>query len=264
MQDLKILGLQSDLVWENPQANRDNFEKTIKKSFDTHDLIILPETFTTGFPVNPEKFAEETDGPSLAWMQKTASELNTTITGSFLLKTETGYSNSLFWVRPDRSFECYDKRHVFSMGGEHENITAGTQQLLVELKGWKIRPMICYDLRFPVWSKNKYSNGQFEYDMAIYVANWPAVRSYPWQQLLIARAIENMACVVGINRVGKDGPGNSYSGNSMFVDAKGKVLTEGIANEETTLSLSFSSNEIVSLRERFNVGFDWDKFEIEY
>ena len=264
MQDLKILGLQSDLVWENPQANRDNFEKTIKKSFDTHDLIILPETFTTGFPVNPEKFAEETDGPSLAWMQKTASELNTTITGSFLLKTETGYSNSLFWVRPDRSFERYDKRHVFSMGGEHEKIQAGWEQLTVELKGWKIRPMVCYDLRFPVWSKNRLlKDGEFEYDFGIYVANWPAVRSYPWKQLLIARAIENMVYLLGVNRVGTDGPGNNYSGDSMLIDYKGKVI--GLADEgkEQGFSQVISLKQLKSFREKFNVGLDWDEFEIK-
>jgi len=262
MQDLKILGLQSNLVWENPQANMENFERIINENFDAHDLVILPETFTTGFPVNPEKLAEEIEGPSLAWMQKIALEFKTTLTGSFLLKTESGFSNSLFWVRPDKSFERYNKRHVFSMGGEHKSITAGKQQLTVELNGWKIRPMICYDLRFPVWSKNKYINGSFEYDLAIYVANWPAVRSYPWQQLLIARAIENMACIVGINRVGTDGPGNNYSGNSMFVDAKGNVLKEGNADEEITLSHSFSSEEITSLRKKFNVGLDWDNFEI--
>jgi predicted amidohydrolase len=262
MRDLKILGLQPNLVWEDPQANRDNFEKIINENFDAHDLIIIPETFTTGFPVNPQKFAEEIDGPSLAWMQKTASEYKTTLTGSFLLSTPTGFSNSLFWVSPDKSFRRYDKRHVFSMGGEHKSITAGKQQLTVELNGWKIRPMICYDLRFPVWSKNKFLNGQFEYDMAIYVANWPAVRSYPWRQLLIARAIENMACVVGINRVGTDGPGNNYSGNSMFVDAKGSILKEGANGEETALSHSFSSEKLISFRKKFNVGFDWDKFEI--
>ena len=196
MQDLKILGLQTDLIWKSPIANRRAIEKKIKNSFDDHDLIILPETFTTGFPVDPTKHYEEINNPSLKWMQNIALERNTTITGSFLLKSETGFSNSLFWVRPDGSFERYDKRHVFSMGGENERIKAGKKQLLVELNGWKIRPMICYDLRFPVWSKNKFIDGIFEYDLAIYVANWPAVRTYPWRQLLIARAIENMACVV--------------------------------------------------------------------
>ena len=262
MQDLKILGLQSDLVWENPKANRLAFMEKINENFDAHDLIILPETFTTGFPVDPSKHSEEINGPTLAWMQKVSFELNTTVSGSFLLKSQTGFSNSLFWVSPDGSYKRYDKRHVFSMGGENEKIKAGEKQLLVELNGWKIRPMICYDLRFPVWSKNKFIDGTFEYDLAIYVANWPAVRNYPWQQLLIARAIENMACVAGINRVGTDGPGNNYSGNSMFIDAKGRVLEEASRGNETAISVNFSAKEILAFRKKFNVGLDWDEFKI--
>ena len=262
MQDLKILGLQSDLVWENPKANRLAFEEKINEKFAAHDLIILPETFTTGFPVDPTKHYEEINGPTLDWMQGLASEFNTTICGSFLLKSETGFSNSLFWVRPDGSFERYDKRHVFSMGGENEKIKAGKKQLLVELNGWKIRPMICYDLRFPVWSKNKFIDRKFEYDLAIYVANWPAVRTYPWQQLLIARAIENMACVIGINRVGTDGPGNNYNGNSMFIDAKGNILEEVPDGLEEAISVNLSTKEIQAFRKKFNVGLDWDEFEI--
>ncbi len=264
MQDLKILGLQSDLVWENPKANRLAFEEKIHEKFDAHNLIILPETFTTGFPVDPIKHHEEINGPTLKWMQEIAFDLSTTICGSFLLKSETGFSNSLFWVSPDGSFERYDKRHVFSMGGENERIKAGEKQLIVELNGWKIRPMICYDLRFPVWSKNKYSDGNFEYDLAIYVANWPAVRTYPWRQLLIARAIENMAYVIGINRVGTDGPGNDYSGNSMFIDAKGSVLEEAPDGVENAISINLSAKEIIAFRKKFNVGLDWDGFEIEH
>jgi len=263
MQDLKILGLQSDLVWENPEANRMAFLKKIHESFDGHDLIILPETFTTGFPVDPSQHAEEIIGPTLTWMQELAFDLSTTICGSFLLKSETGFSNSLFWVSPDGSYERYDKRHVFSMGGENERIKAGENHLFVELNGWKIKPMICYDLRFPVWSKNKYAGETFNYDLAVYVANWPAVRSYPWRQLLIARAIENIACVVGINRVGVDGPGNAYSGNSMFIDAKGSVLEEASGGIEKAISVNLSAEEILDFRKKFNVGLDWDGFEIK-
>lgn len=263
MQDLKILGLQSDLAWESPEENRKAFEKKIKVNFDGHDLIVLPETFTTGFPVDPSLHSEKIDGPTISWLKELSSSLNTTITGSFLLNSNGSYSNSLIWMRPDGSYEGYDKRHVFSMGGENKSIKAGEKQLIIELQGWKIKPMICYDLRFPVWSKNKFSkqNG-FEYDMAIYIANWPAVRSYPWRQLLIARAIENMACVVGINRVGTDGPGNDYSGNSMFLDAKGSVLEEFGDGLEKALSVNFSASDLNNFREKFNVGYDWDEFEL--
>lgn len=264
MQDLKILGLQSDLVWESPEVNRKAFEKKIKLNFDDHDLIVLPETFTTGFPVDPSLHSEKIDGPTISWLKELSSSLNTTITGSFLLNSNGSYSNSLIWMRPNGSYECYNKRHVFSMGGENERIKAGENHLFVELNGWKIKPMICYDLRFPVWSKNKFSKRKgFEYDMAIYIANWPAVRSYPWRQLLIARAIENMACVVGINRVGTDGPGNDYSGNSMFLNAKGCVLEELGDGLEKALSVNFSANDLNNFREKFNVGYDWDEFEIK-
>jgi len=262
MQDLKILGFQSDLVWENPDANRQAFERKIHQGFDGHDLIILPETFTTGFPVDPSLFSEEINGSTISWLKEISSSLQTTITGSFLLNTNGSYSNSLIWMRPDGSYERYDKRHVFSMGGENERIKAGEKQLIVELHGWKIRPMICYDLRFPVWSKNKFSDGNFEYDLAIYVANWPEVRTYPWRQLLIARAIENMAYVIGINRVGTDGPGNNYSGNSMFIDAKGDIIGEGEEGHEKLFSLSLSKSDLINFRKKFNVGFDWDEFEL--
>jgi len=164
-------------------------------------------------------------------------------------------------MAPDGDYRLYEKRHVFSMGGEDKQIKPGDQQLVVELNGWKIRPMICYDLRFPVWSKNRYELGEFEYDLAIYLANWPAARSYPWRQLLLARAIENQAYVIGLNRVGKDHLGIEYDGSSMVVDAKGLVKTEGIPNQETAMSATLSGEALVRFREKFNVGRDWDDFE---
>lgn len=263
MQDLKILGLQSSLEWENPEENRRVFEEKIRANFDGHDLIILPETFTTGFPVDPVFHSEEIDGLTIEWLKNLASSLSTTITGSFLLNSNGSYSNSLIWMRNDGTFERYDKRHTFSMGGENERINAGNDHLIVELKGWKIKPMICYDLRFPVWSKNKFDCKSYDYDLAIYVANWPEVRSYPWRQLLIARAIENMACVIGINRVGTDGFGNKYSGDSLFIDAKGKILADASNGIDTAISSTFSYEEINNFRQKFNVGLDWDEFDIK-
>ena len=210
MQDLKILVIQSNLYWEDPEKNRNAFEKIIEAKFDSHHLIVLPETFTTGFPVDPHLFSEKTDGPTIGWMKHISIKYNTVITGTILLQTNDHYANTLIWMCPDGNYSYYEKRHVFSMGGEHEKITPGKEKLVIELMGWKIRPMICYDLRFPVWSKNTYdSNNGFEYDIAIYVANWPEVRNYPWKTLLLARAIENQSFIIGANRVGKDGLDNN-------------------------------------------------------
>ncbi len=259
MQDLKVLGLQSDLAWESPEANKLAFERKIEQNFDEHDLIVLPETFTTGFPVDPDKFSEEINGSAFEWMKNIATVYKTTICGSILLNSNGNHTNSLIWMRPDGSFERYDKRHVFSMGGEHEKIRAGNKHLIIELNGWKIKPMICYDLRFPLWSKNKFSQvSGFEYDMAIYIANWPAVRSYPWRSLLVARAIENLACVIGINRVGADNSGLGYSGDSMFIDAEGCVLQGAARSEECAMTEIFSFDDLISFREKFNPGPDWD------
>jgi predicted amidohydrolase len=262
MNDLKLLCVQADLVWENPQQNRANFEKVIESNHEDIDLILLPETFTTGFPVDPKPFAETEEGESLRWMHHIAETNNAVITGSLLLKSGNSFSNSLIWMRPDGSYERYDKRHVFSMGGEHETIRPGEKQLTVQLKGWNIRPMVCYDLRFPVWSKNFYEKGNFEYDLAIYVANWPAVRAYPWNQLLIARAIENQAYVVGINRIGKDGPGNAYDGDSQVVDARGNVIAKAPKGEAEAFTATLSGTALQRFRKKFDVGRDWDSFTL--
>ena len=262
MKELEILYIQSDLAWENPAQNRKNFEKKIQAQGQGCDIIVLPETFTTGFPVDPAPFAETTDGESIAWMRQMAAQTGAVVTGSLLLNDNNSYTNALIWMRPDGTFERYDKRHVFSMGGEHKHIKAGNSQLVVELKGWKIRPMVCYDLRFPVWSKNRYENGSFEYDLAIYVANWPAVRTYPWDALLVARAIENQACVLGVNRVGTDGQGNIYSGHSKLIDAKGTVISEAPEDKESAMRVTLSGKQLQQFRNKFNVGCDWDRFEI--
>jgi len=262
--DLKIAWLQSDLAWEDPKTNREKFDIQIQSLDKNCDLIILPETFTTGFPVEPKQFAEPIHGESMEWMRTMAKQSGAVITGSLLIESDGNFSNSLIWMRPDGSFERYDKRHVFSMGGEHKKIRAGSEQLTVELKGWKIRPMVCYDLRFPVWSKNRLlENEEFEYDLGIYIANWPAVRSYPWKQLLIARAIENMVYILGVNRVGTDGPGNYYSGDSMLVDYKGKVIQLADEGKEQDFTQVLSMKQLTDFREKFNVGLDWDEFKIQ-
>ena len=264
MQNLKILYVQADLFWENPEKNRKKFSQIIEKYYLNHDLIILPETFTTGFPVDPKPFAESIDGETALWMQSAAKKTGAVITGSFLLKDKDKYYNTMLWVTPGGRTERYDKRHVFSMGGEDKKITKGTSQLITTLKGWKIKPMICYDLRFPVWGKNTYDAVTgFEYDFAIYVANWPSQRNYPWKMLLIARAIENQAYVIGVNRVGNDGIGNFYSGNSMTVDPKGKIISEAQAGKEEAKTIDISKENLENFRKKFNVGRDWDKFQIK-
>ena len=262
MQDLEILYIQANLIWENPAENRMRLEQMIKQQEKKFDLVVLPETFTTGFPVDPEPFAETIDGETIGWMKALSATTGAVVTGSFLIKEEKQYTNTLIWMRPDNTFERYDKRHVFSMGGEHHRITAGKRSLITTLKGWKIKPMICYDLRFPVWSKNQYRQNHFAYDLSIYTANWPAVRAYPWDILLKARAIENQAYVLGVNRVGTDGLGNSYAGHSKVVDAKGNILSEAPENQEAIMHVTLSAQDLTAFREKFNVGRDWDHFTI--
>ncbi len=262
MQDLKILALQSDLTWENPQANRENIFRKIENAFNHHHLVVIPETFTTGFPVNPVRFAEKLNGKTIQWMSEIARNFKTSICGSLLIDNGDSYTNTLIFMHSDGTFDRYDKRHVFSMGGEHERIKQGNKQLIVELNGWKIKPMVCYDLRFPVWSKNRYENRQYEYDLAIYVANWPAVRSYPWTVLLTARAIENMSYVLGVNRIGYDGQGYFYNGNTRLIDFKGNIVKACSENSDCILEASLSFTKLQRFRDKFNVGNDWDGFKI--
>ncbi len=263
MPDLKILYLQSDLIWENPEKNRSRFCEQIEENFDGHQLVVLPETFTTGFPVCPVHFAETIEGSTMQWLEQLAAKYNTVIGGSLLLNNSGNFTNTFILMHPNGSFIRYDKRHVFSMGGENKKIKAGTQHVVFELNGWKIKPMVCYDLRFPVWSKNHYENQTFEYDLAIYVANWPVMRSYPWKQLLIARAIENQAYILGVNRIGHDGQGNCYIGNSQMIDPKGKIISQAPEGKETAMSITISYVALQIFREKFNVGLDWDLFQIK-
>jgi predicted amidohydrolase len=265
MQDLKILCLQSDIVSNDPEKNRELFEIKIRNHAEDHDLIILPEAFTTGFQAEPKSNAEQLTGETISWMKQMANKTGAVVTGSLFVEKENKYFNSLIWMRPNGEYDTYEKRHVFSMGGEDKQIQKGIKKLFVELNGWKIAPMVCYDLRFPVWSKNTLtSDGSYEYDLAIYVANWPAVRNYPWEMLLIARAIENLAYIAGVNRVGYDKEGVLYSGDSMIVDPRGKVIEQADEGKERSLSAVLNYSELKELREKFNVGLDWDQFNIQF
>jgi len=225
--------------------------------------VILPETFTTGFPSFPDYRSEPLEGETLAWMERMAAETDAVITGSYLAETAGKVYNTLVWMRPDGNYDRYHKRHVFSMAGEDKVIGKGNQQMIVELNGWKINTMICYDLRFPVWSMNRTdSKGNYAYDLALYVANWPAVRIYPWTQLLIARAIENLSYVFAVNRIGHDPQGVFYNGHSMVVDPKGNLIEEVSEGKERAITAQLNHASLMEFREKFNVGRDWDAFNL--
>ena len=257
MQDLVVTIIQSDLVWEDVDANLNQFEKKIKNINQPTDLILLPEMFTTGFTMQSEKFAETIDGKSMQWMARMAQTTNTVIAGSLIIKEENNYYNRLIWMRPNCSYQSYDKRHLFAMGGEHKNFTAGTERLIVELNGWKICPMVCYDLRFPVWARNTE-----DYDLLLYLANWPLPRVKHWQSLLIARAIENQVYTIGVNRINTDNFGNYYSGNSAIIDPKGDTLFEK-AHSEAIHTHKLSKKYLAKVRESLPFLMDRDTFEIK-
>jgi predicted amidohydrolase len=258
MQDLIITIIQTDLIWENREKNLLHFSSRIDSIMDETDLIILPEMFSTGFSMHPAKLAESMDGPTVQWLQKTSADRNVDITGSVIIKEKDKYFNRLIWVKPDGSMFTYDKRHLFRMGNEQDVYTSGNKLITVELKDWKIRPLICYDLRFPVWARN--TSGS-EYDLLIYVANWPDKRTHHWKSLLTARSIENQAYVAGVNRVGSDGNNVSYCGDSMIVDPLGETLAL-LRNQDIIHTERLSKRILTNYREKFPAWKDGDRFEI--
>jgi len=218
-ENLRITTLQSSLQWENPRANLAMFSQKMECLTGRTDVIVLPEMFTTGFSMNAAALAEGMDGPTMQWIEQQATRLNAVVTGSFIAVEDGGYYNRLVWMQPGGIFATYDKRHLFTLAGEHKTYTVGEKKLVVEWLGWIICPLICYDLRFPVWSRN--AEG---YDLLIYMANWPDKRSHHWRQLLMARAIENQTYTIGVNRVGKDGNGHIYAGDTSIIDYSGKLI----------------------------------------
>ncbi len=259
MQDLTITLLQSDLYWENPGANLAMFEEKIWKIKSKTDVIVLPEMFTTGFTMNAPALAEPMNLSAFKWMKQNAAQTGAAITGSVIIKEKDRYFNRLIWMQPDGKFFYYDKRHLFRMAEEHLIYTPGREKLLVSWKGWNIRPLVCYDLRFPVWSRNKKN----EYDLLLYVANWPEARRLPWKSLLQARAIENLSYVAGVNRIGKDGKGIAYAGESSIISPKGEVLWQK-ENSEEIFTYTLSKTELNSFRAKFPADMDADEFAIEY
>ena len=258
MQDLIISLIQSDLKWEDKEENLNHLASLIDSIIEQTDIIVLPEMFTTAFSMKPEIFAEEVEGESLVWMQKQAHKKQAAFVGSFMVKESGNYFNRLYFVKPDGTYESYDKRHLFRMGNEQEHFSAGQKSLIIDYKGWKIQTLICYDLRFPVWAKNQYQNGIYAYDACILVANWPAVRSHVWKTLSSARAIENQCYWIGVNRIGKDGNGLNHSGDSNIWDAKGEPVIKITDNIEFVKTIAISKDELVDFRNKFTVGLDWD------
>jgi len=258
MQDLRISLIQSDLKWEDKSYNLKHLSQMIESISVPTDIIVLPEMFTTAFSMKPEIFAEEENAESLQWMQQQAAKKQSAIVGSFMVKEQGNYFNRLYFVKPEGRFEQYDKRHLFRMGNEQAHFSQGEKPLILEYKRWKIQTLICYDLRFPVWARNSYSDGKYGYDACILVANWPAVRSQVWKTLSSARAIENQCYWIGVNRIGKDGHGLDHSGDSNIWDAKGNTMIEQAPSQEFVKTITISKTELDDFREKFTVGLDWD------
>jgi len=254
---LRVTTVQADLVLEDVASNLAKFSIALSGLAGATDIIVLPEMFSTGFSMDAQRLAEPMDGRTMQWMAKQAKETGAVVTGSFIATEKGRFFNRLIWMCPDGNFEQYDKRHLFSPASEHETYSAGKKKLLVELNGWKICPLICYDLRFPVWSRNVEG-----YDLLLYVANWPDRRRHHWRSLLLARAIENQCYVVGVNRCGEDGAGLRYSGDSAVVDFGGKVLHETAEAVEEIFTISISREMLLAYRAGLQFLADSDEFEI--
>lgn len=254
---MEILLLQTDIKWLDPAFNRKHVGEIIKNS-PKPDLIILPEMFTTGFVTSPEGATEPAAGPTLLWLKETSEATGAAIAGSVTVNDNGRNYNRFYFVKPDGSHTEYDKRHLFSFAGEHEKYTAGEERVIVELCGMRILLQVCYDLRFPVFSRNK-----GDYDMIIYVANWPASRRYAWDTLLRARAIENVCYVAGVNRVGSDPADNNYSGGTVLLDFLGQPIAEATDNVESAVSGSTDMTALEAFRKKFPALRDSDKFGLE-
>jgi len=254
---LKIVLVQANLVWHNAEQNRIQFAKKINAIKENVDLIVLPEMFTTGFSLLPKAIAETMKGETVEWMQKIASENNTAIAGSIIILEEENYYNRFLFVHPSGEINTYDKRHLFTLAGEDKVYTSGNEKLMVNYKGWKICPLICYDLRFPVWARNIE-----DYDILLYVANWPKPRISAWDALLKVRAIENLSYTIGVNRVGVDENNFEYSGHSVAYDGLGKKLTHIKTNIEDKAIITLNKKHISEIRSKFNFLNDKDTFEI--
>jgi omega-amidase len=265
MNDLRVSLIQGATRWHDPAGNRDYYGELIAPLHGTTDLVLLPETFTSGFSNDAIDKAETMDGPTVAWILEQAKRLDAVVTGSVQLRTDAGVFNRLLWATPDGALKHYDKRHLFRYAKEHERYAAGRDRLVVEWRGWRINPQVCYDLRFPVFARNRYDverKGGLDFDLQLYVANWPSARAYAWKTLLRARAIENLCYVAGLNRVGTDGNGLHYSGDSAVIDFLGQPVSE-CTDEEVVVTTTLLASELAAHRERFPAMLDGDTFALK-
>ncbi|GLQ48712.1 amidohydrolase [Dyella flava] len=264
MQTLNVSLVQGATRWHDAPGNREYYGALVRRVAGQSDLVVLPETFLSGFSNDTQSAAEGMDGEGVAWMCALAGEVNAVITGSLAIREGDKVYNRLIWARPDGSFAQYDKRHLFRMAGEHTRYGGGSERLIVELKGWRILPQVCYDLRFPVWLRNRrleLSAGGMDYDLALFVANWPAPRRQHWRTLLRARAIENLGYVIGVNRVGTDGNDLPYAGDSAVIDPLGEPLVE-LGVQEQVVTVSLDPAPLRAHRERFPAWMDADDFTL--
>ena len=257
-ENLRVSMVQSHIIWEDRNENLGYYGELLRRISGKTDLAVLPETFSTGFTMNVEPLADEMDGITVNTIKKWAADYKMAVAGSFIAKDNGKYYNRAFFITPEGDSLFYDKRHLFQMGEENQYFTAGDNRLVVSYRGWNICLLVCYDLRFPVWSRNVNN----EYDLLIYCANWPEARKKVWKILLQARAIENMSYVCGVNRVGIDGKGFTYRGDSLIISPKGKKLADAGKREEVTRTVSLSMDEISELRSKFPAWKDADDFTI--
>ncbi len=254
MKNLKVTIIQPDIIWENPEANLEKYSKMLEVLEDT-DLIILPEMFTTGFSMKPEILKENMNGRAVNWMKKMAGKNDAAVLGSLIIEENDSMYNRALFVFPDGNMETYDKRHLYTMGQETEHYSPGKFKTIVEYRGWKICPLICYDLRFPVWARNTE-----DYDLLVYMANWPSPRHHVWKNLLVARAIENQCYCVGVNRTGSDGAGLNYLGGSACVSPKG--FADFMNESESAQTFEISYEDLHKFRKSFPLLNDRDRFNV--
>lgn len=257
MSRLKVALVQTQIAWLAPEQNMQDLQKVLTEQIDNADLIVLPETFATGFAFDQQGVGEVEQGPIFAWMQRMAKITNSVLVGSVAVNCQGKNANRMYWVKADGSFEYYDKRHLFRMGNEHHHVVAGNERKVFEINGFRFLPLVCYDLRFPVWSRN-----QNDYDVMVNVANWPGVRRKPWDILLQARAIENQCYVLAVNRVGDDGNGVGHSGGTAIYDYKGDTLLAAKDHQADVLQFTLELDELTRFKKNFPAHLDGDDFKI--
>ena len=264
LKPLRISLVQGATRWHDAHANRDYYGALVRSLQGRSDLIVLPETFLSGFTNDALANAETMDGEGLRWLRELAREAGAVIAGSVVVREGDRCVNRMLWMRPDGSHAQYDKRHLFRMAGEHERYAGGGERLIVELHGWRVCPLVCYDLRFPVWSRNRYDRAalRFDYDLLVYVANWPSTRRHAWRTLLRARAMENWSYCAGVNRVGVDGNGLHYAGDSAALDFVGEPLVE-LGAQEQVVTVTLDAAALAAQRERFPAWMDADEFTLD-